>query len=90
MRSLREKAHPYETHALEHWALQLGEEKARLDMLQAEVHALREQVRELVCASLLFIDPFSISWRMNVLINFMSWLTRGLREMQYVQNLDSK
>ncbi len=51
MRALREKAHPYETQALEHWALQLGEEKARLDMLQAEVHALRKQVRELVCAS---------------------------------------
>lgn len=45
---MQERAHPYERRGLDHWILRLGEEKTQLDMLQSEVHAFREQVRELV------------------------------------------
>ena len=45
---LREKAHPYEKEGIEYWAGRLTEETTELDVLQTELHAIREQVRELV------------------------------------------
>ena len=45
---LQGRAHSYEASGLEHWITRLREETAELDNVQTEVHAFKEQVRELV------------------------------------------
>jgi hypothetical protein len=46
--ALQAKAHQYEQCGLLYWTLRLREEITELDTFQTEVHAFREQVRELV------------------------------------------
>jgi hypothetical protein len=46
---LQRAAHPYEASGINHWALQLQEAISDLEVLQTEVKAFCEQVREMVC-----------------------------------------
>ena len=54
--SLRDGAHSYERAGLTHWIIRLNEELAKLEAVQAEVRALKDQVRELVSSYFCFIQ----------------------------------
>ena len=56
--SLRDGAHSYEKAGLTHWMMRLNEELAKLEAVQAEVQALKDQVRELVGSYFCFIQDF--------------------------------
>ena len=50
--SLRKTAHEYEKEGLSYWSVRLGDEMVELEVSKVEIHAFREQVRELVSGGL--------------------------------------
>ena len=59
--SLSDGAHSYEKDGLTHWMTRLNEELAKLEAVQAEVQALKDQVRELVGSYFCFSQDFRTS-----------------------------